>query len=87
MLMTVMAKPMELTIVNAVPRDDAGAFWATRVENKGESATTIIPQKIKKIRRISAAPNKKTRGEIRQQIPEKRSAIAAVFLVPILREI
>lgn len=39
---------MEFTMVNAVPRDSAGAFLATSVENRGESATTVSPQKIRK---------------------------------------
>ncbi len=47
---------MELTIVNAVPLDAAGALRATRVENRGESATTIIPQKIRKMSRLSQLP-------------------------------
>ena len=47
----VMAKPIQLTIVKDVPLDASGAFWATKVENKGESATTTIPQKKRKINR------------------------------------
>lgn len=40
----VIAKPMLVTKVRAVPFDSAGAVWATRAENWGESAITAIPQ-------------------------------------------
>ena len=49
-LMMVMKKPMQLTIVRADPTSSLGAVYATRVENWGESPTTTIPQKIKKDR-------------------------------------
>jgi hypothetical protein len=53
MLMMVMKKPMQLTIVRADPTSSLGAVYATRVENWGESPTTTIPQKIKKDRNNS----------------------------------
>ena len=40
-----MTKPIELTMVRTVPLFSATALLATKVENKGESATTVIPQK------------------------------------------
>ena len=43
-LKMVMEKPMQFTIVSEVPRDSSGAFWATKDENKGESAITESPQ-------------------------------------------
>jgi len=46
MLIMVIAKPIQLTIVKAVPLFSAGAFFATSVENNGESAMTTNPQKI-----------------------------------------
>lgn len=49
MLTMVIEKPMQLTIVRAVPLSFFGALFATKVENRGESATTTIPQKIKKL--------------------------------------
>ena len=42
-----MEKPIHVTIVIAVPLIDATAFWATIDENRGESAITTNPQKIK----------------------------------------
>ena len=54
MLIIVIEKPIQFTIVKAVPLSLEGAFRATKVENKGESAITTIPQKIKKaIKRYS----------------------------------
>ena len=44
MLIIVMEKPIQFTMVNAVPFNFGMAFCATRVENKGESAMTTIPQ-------------------------------------------
>ena len=52
MLMMVMKKPIQLTIVRADPTKSFGAVCATRVENWGESPTTTIPQKIRKARNI-----------------------------------
>ena len=48
-LIIVIAKPIQFTIVKAVPLFFEGAFFATNVENSGESAITTIPQKIRKI--------------------------------------
>ena len=44
MLMMVMANPIQFTMVNELPLIALGAFCATRVENKGESAITENPQ-------------------------------------------
>ena len=76
----VMAKPMQLTIVKDVPLDASGAFWATKVENKGESATTTIPQKKRKINKIVMEFWDKKKGEIKQQIQEDDRAKVAIFL-------
>ena len=43
-----MAKPIQLTMVNAVPFESELMLCATRVENSGESAITAIPQITKK---------------------------------------
>src|SRR5680860_621736 len=82
MLRMVMAKPMELTIVRAVPLDSAAALFAIRVEKSGESATTIRPQKIKKLMSKTPESCKKIRGEIIQQHPERSRAVAAVLFAP-----
>jgi len=49
MLTTVIAKPIDVTIVSAVPFCSAGAVAATIAENWGESAITAIPHINKKI--------------------------------------
>ena len=43
-LTIVIEKPMQLTMVSAVPLEVSGAACATSVEKSGESATTEIPQ-------------------------------------------
>ena len=68
-------------MVSAVPFTSGSAFCATRVENKGESATTMIPQNRRKAIKISTEFILKKRGEARQQIPESANAEIAVFLV------
>ena len=44
MLMMVIPNTIQLTMVREVPFESAGAFWATKVENIGESAVTANPQ-------------------------------------------
>ena len=66
MLMIVIEKPIQFTIVNDVPLDSSGAFCAIKVENKGESAMTTNPQKKRKIMSDEAALLNKNSGE-RQQ--------------------
>ena len=51
----VIEKPIQLTMVNAVPLNSAGALFATKVENKGESAITTKPQKIRKTIKIKVS--------------------------------
>ena len=46
MLIIVIAKPIEFTIVKAVPFNFEGAFCATKVEKSGESAMTTMPQTV-----------------------------------------
>ena len=75
-------KPILFTIVSAVPLDIAGEFCATNVENKGESATTTIPQKIRKLRNENEEAYTSIMGETRQQIPESSKEIPAIFLTP-----
>ena len=80
-----MAKPMEVTIVNAVPLFSAGADCATKVENCGESAVTVIPQIIKKNKNKNGG-NWKLMKESRQQIPDAIKAQKATFLLPMYCE-
>ena len=76
----VIEKPIQLTIVKAVPLDSAGALMATKVENNGESAITTSPQKIRKIIRTNTWPWLKTKGETRQHEPDETKAYVAIFL-------
>ena len=69
MLTIVIANPIEVTMVNAVPLFAAGADCATRVENCGESDTTVIPQ-INKINKKNAGERLKIKGDNKQQAPE-----------------
>lgn len=83
----VIAKPIELTMVNAVPLIDASAFCATNVESIGESAITDTPHKIKNTKNAhegTALPT--TTGATRQQQPDSIRASSAVFEGPILLE-
>ena len=81
-LIIVKEKPIQFTIVSAVPFSSWGADFATKVENKGESAITAIPQKSKKVRNRKVLACKKNNGELKQQTPENDSAIDATFLSP-----
>ncbi len=82
-----MLKPILFTMVKAVPRAWDELFCATRVENRGESATTTIPHKRRKqISKISESWKNIT-GEIKQHNPERKSAPAAVFFTPANSEI
>lgn len=67
MLMMVMEKPIQLTMVSNVPFDSSGAFWATKVENRGESPTTTIPQKNKKPKNTGNEFCIRKNGDSRQQ--------------------
>lgn len=80
--MIVMAKPMLLTIVSAVPLVSGSVLCATRVENNGESAITTIPQKSRKANNSKSEFPLIISGETRQHKPDKNKAKAAVFLVP-----
>ena len=82
----VIAKPMLFTIVNAVPLVSDFVLWATSVENSGESATTIIPQKRRNIMNTIGGLQSMAIGDIKQQVPENANAVAAVFFEPKLCE-
>ena len=86
-LTMVIAKPIQLTMVSAVPFSSAGAFWATRVENNGESAITTMPQNIRNPTNKLGDPLSKTIGETKQHAPDKNNAIKAVRLVPTISDI
>jgi len=69
MLTIVIANPIEVTMVNAVPLFEIGADCATRVENCGESDTTVIPQ-INNIDKKNSGERLKIKGDDKQQTPE-----------------
>ena len=82
-----MTKPIELTMVRTVPLFSATGLLATKVENKGESATTVIPQKHKNIRSIVTDVSREIKGKSKQHTPDKSKAIVAVFFTPKYSEI
>ena len=74
-----MEKPMQFTIVKDVPLDSSGAFCATKVENKGESAITTNPQKKRnKISSVTELLNNNN-GEAKQHRKESKSEMVASF--------
>lgn len=82
MLMMVMENPMQFTMVNEVPLDSSRAFWATRVENKGESAITTNPQKKRNAISATTEELKRRSGEAKQQRQERNNERVAIFLAP-----
>lgn len=77
-----MENPILFTMVSEVPLDSATAFWATRVENSGESAITVIPQINKKIRNTMEEPENRNSGENIQHMQEIDNDSAAILLAP-----
>ena len=77
----VMANPMLVTMVMAVPFISWLACWATSVLNKGESAITVSAQKIMYAKNRGLG-NPKAKGEKRQQIPENNKKHVAILFVP-----
>ena len=73
---------MQVTIVSAVPFDSAGAFWATKVENIGESAGAAIPHTNKKTIRVMPDGWDKKNGENMQQMQDNVNALIAIDLGP-----
>ena len=73
---------MQFVIVNAEPRVSSTAFWATNVENSGESAATTIPQKKRKAITSKAELPKRKIGEKTQHKHERKRASVAIRLGP-----
>ena len=81
----VMEKPMQVTIVMAVPFEAGIAFCATRLEKTGESVMTTKPQKIRKA--MNAGKGKlNARGDNKQQDADNNNAVKAVRGLPNLCE-
>ena len=74
----VIANPMQVTSVKAVPFNSGIAFCATSVEKSGESAITTKPQKMRKATN-RAVGRININGDSRQHIPERLKAIVAIF--------
>lgn len=87
MLIIVIEKPMQFTMVKAVPLSLEGAFLATKVENKGESAITTIPQKTKKAIKRYSLEKLNIKGDIIQHKQDAKRKLKAVFLTPKICEI
>ena len=83
----VIENPMQFTIVSEVPRDSSGAFWATKVENKGESAITANAQTNKKTMNSTDEPANRKSGETMQHKHETVNAATATFFAPNFCEI
>ena len=84
MLNIVIEKPMQLTIVSAVPFFSPIAFLATSVEKRGESAITTIPKKIRKPMNKLLNSVVNIRGDMRQHTHERSNAMNAVRLAPVI---
>lgn len=82
MLIIVILKPIQFTIVSAEPLFSGGADCATKVDSIGESAITLSPQIIRKNKNKGRDPIKKKTGEITQQISDTFSAKRAMFFAP-----
>ena len=81
MLKMVMEKPMQVTIVMAVPFEAGGAFCATILEKTGESAITTNPQNIRKAMNAGKGQLNAS-GDSTQQQPDNSNAANAVAGLP-----
>ena len=77
-----MKKPVQFTIVSAVPFFSAKAFCATKVDKSGESAITTIPHKNRNPMHKISNSLLKTNGEIKQQMQDKSKEVKAIFFAP-----
>ena len=78
----VIAKPIHVTKVSAEPLIACGACSATRVENSGESAISESPHTNKKNRNNINDGAANIHGATMQQVPDTKSANAAVLFNP-----
>ena len=82
MLTIVIVNPIQFMIVSAEPLDSSAAFWATSVENSGESAITTNPQKKRKTINVRGEAIERKKGERIQHNPESARARVATFFGP-----
>lgn len=77
----VIKNPILLTMVMAVARYSGMAFWATKAENCGESATTAMPHISMKIKKITVGKNGMS-TESKQQVADVAKAQKASRALP-----
>ena len=68
-------------MVSAVLLSFSGAFCATKVESKGESAMTTIPHKSRKRTNSVSFSARKKKGETKQQQQESNNVLKAIVFV------
>ena len=85
-LMMVMLKPIQFTMVSEAPLEISAACRATKVENSGESAITTNPQNNKKLVSNAVDELNKNKGESKQHRQDNDRAMAAIFFSPNLCE-
>ncbi len=82
MLTMVSKKPIQFTMVSAVPLCSTGAFCAINVDNSGESAITTIPQKKRNPKNKISDVLLKIKGNNTQHKQDKHNEISAIFFTP-----
>lgn len=82
MLIIVIEKPIQFTIVSEVPLVSDGALCATSVESNGESAMTTNPQRNKKDSNRIGENDFKKSGAVKQHNPDINNHNEAIFFVP-----
>ena len=80
--MIVIENPTQFTMVRAVPFNSAKVLLAIKVENKGESAITTVPQNNRNPINARLESILKNNGETKQHIQDKSNAKNAILLVP-----
>ena len=74
--------PILFTIVMELPLDSSGALCATKVENKGESAITVIPHTNRKQMKRKAEFENRKNGETIQHKQDMDKDKMAIFFTP-----
>lgn len=75
----VIKNPIQFTIVREVPLDSSGEFWATKVENNGESAITVKPHMNRKVMNRKAELENRNNGDSKQHEQDINNDIFATF--------
>lgn len=80
-LIMVIKKPKQLTVVSPVAFFSAGTAAATKLENCGESAVTAMPQRHQTSKNGSGGSSK-INGEAKQNTPDTANAPTATVPLP-----